>query len=489
MGKGNLGNKIYGRLYLRISGVLDAPLLCGSGEEIESDSDVILDSCGNPFLPGGSLAGVMRSYLNFKTENDTIKKRELMNLFGADREEIMMGTILDPVMQERQSRLYVYDTPLVNSLLILRDGVRLNEKKTAVESAKYQYQAIERGAGFAIRLEIIQREHDILKESGNSLEEKLAKAQERDIQNIEICIAGMIRGELRVGAKTRRGFGSLAVKRVEVKAFHMIDHDDYKDWLNWDWENPQAFTGKKFHQITEDNLSSQILKNRKIAEHHFVIPLKIDGTLLIREYGGKSLINGGIPDSETLKIKGTEVSKAIVPGSTWAGVFRSRIASLMMKISEMDNWEQAQSQLDAIFGTWNMKDITPILPSRLIFEETVVCGGHDLPITRNSIDRFTGGTVEGALFTECVWTGGSVEAKVRIPDLPQEEVKPWIGMLLWVAKDLQNGLLSVGGEGSVGRGLFSRNGDILFDGAVLENHDEYQKAAIRWCKAAVKGES
>ena len=37
-------------------------------------------------------------------------------------------------------------------------------------------------------------------------------------------------------------------------------------------------------------------------------------------------------------------------------------------------------------------------------------------------------------------------------------------MLLLVLKDIQNGLLAVGGETAIGRGLFSMNGTITIDG-------------------------
>lgn len=489
MGGGSLGNKICGRIYVRISGVLSAPLLAGSGENNNSDNDVILDSSGTPFLPGASLAGVMRNYLYNHTLNNELKKEDIIYLFGADREKTAKGTNYEPMLEERQSRLYVYDTPLFHSFVIRRDGVRLNERKTAVDSAKYDYQAIERGAAFVIRLEILQRDQDVERETGDSYQQRLMNAQKRDLHNIELCIAGMIRGELRAGAKKHRGFGSFSVEDVKTQSFHMTDINEYKDWLNWDWEMPDAFAGKRSTHMAGENLQSHF-NNKNKLNHELIIPLKIDGTLLIRQYDGEALKDGTLPDSETLKVKGVKEPVAIIPGSTWAGVFRSRMVGIIRKLTETNHWEQVQGYLDPLFGTWDMNSVRQdqsILASGLLFEESLIFGGHSLPITRNSIDRFTGGTVKGALFTENVWVGGTLMVKIQIPDMPKPEFMPWLGMLLWVAKDLQNGLLSVGGEGSVGRGIFCGNGGISLDGTVLDNQKEYQMAALKWCKCVAGG--
>ena len=84
---------------------------------------------------------------------------------------------------------------------------------------------------------------------------------------------------------------------------------------------------------------------------------------------------------------------AVIPGSTWAGAVRSKIASLVLQVSEIGNWESVQSYLDIFFGTW--KQDNPLNQSKLVFEESIVDGGKPLSITRNAVDRFTGGTVLG----------------------------------------------------------------------------------------------
>ncbi len=70
---------------------------------------------------------------------------------------------------------------------------------------------------------------------------------------------------------------------------------------------------------------------------------------------------------------------------------------------------------------------------------------------RVSIDRFTGGTRDGALFNEQPLFGGA-QSLVTV-DLQLENPQEYeIGLLLLLLKDLWTGDLPLGGEISVGRG-------------------------------------
>ena len=133
--------------------------------------------------------------------------------------------------------------------------------------------------------------------------------------------------------------------------------------------------------------------------------------------------------------------------------------------------------------------------SGLIFEETVIDGGHGLPVARIAVDRFTGGTVQGALYEEIPWIGGEIILPIRWRknglNLTDDEI---CGLLLWAGKDLQAGILAVGGETSVGRGIFEpvHGKDNLFlDGDVLTDEDQKRcmQAAVLWVKGNRKKEN
>ena len=89
--------------------------------------------------------------------------------------------------------------------------------------------------------------------------------------------------------------------------------------------------------------------------------------------------------------------------------------------------------------------------SRTTFGESRIEGYTNKMITRNAIDRFSGGTVDGALYTEksCFYGDTCLEIGYA-KDCGEEFLKGLAASIV----DLHFGLLSVGGLTAVGRGLF-----------------------------------
>ena len=78
------------RLVFYIQIQLESPLNVASGEDEWTDADILLDFDGNPFVPGSSLAGAMRSYIGEK-DNE-------WELFGFSKDDIegKMSTHFSP---------------------------------------------------------------------------------------------------------------------------------------------------------------------------------------------------------------------------------------------------------------------------------------------------------------------------------------------------------------------------------------------------------
>lgn len=93
-----------------------------------------------------------------------------------------------------------------------------------------------------------------------------------------------------------------------------------------------------------------------------------------------------------------------------------------------------------------------IQASRVQVDETLIEGTPpDWVQARVSIDRFTGGALDGALFTEKPIFG--VNGVVVTLNLRLINPEPGeIGLLLLALKDLWTGDLPIGGERSIGRG-------------------------------------
>jgi CRISPR/Cas system CSM-associated protein Csm3 (group 7 of RAMP superfamily) len=154
----------------------------------------------------------------------------------------------------------------------------------------------------------------------------------------------------------------------------------------------------------------------------------------------------------------------IVPGTSLAGVLRGRATRIVNTLVGQPT-ARSQELIDLMFGRDMHQQRTgnnaeQPTASRLIVEETPIQGGHYLIQNRVSIDRFTGGAYDTALFAEGPQVGGNLHLRLILRldqiDLPaaikQVEEHAQIGVLLLLLKDLWTGDLPLGGTSSIGRG-------------------------------------
>ena len=72
-----------------------------------------------------------------------------------------------------------------------------------------------------------------------------------------------------------------------------------------------------------------------------------------------------------------------------------------------------------------------------------------------------------------MYVDGELSLEIAVRKSQNPEDSRWVmGLLLLAIKDLQNGLLAVGGQTAIGRGIFMANGPILIDGEASKE-DQY----------------
>lgn len=416
-------NKIVKRTYIQIKGHLASPLLAGSGEDNQTDADVLRDYTGQYFLAGTAIAGAFRHWLS-NNENE----EQIVSLFG-DNETF------------NQSRIFVSDLKLENheSMRIVREHVKLKDKVTE-DSGKFNVEAIATATQFTLRLEYLERE------SSQSTDEN-ATTSEVDKRLITSIICAIRTGELCFGGKISRGYGKLSITEIKEKVFEYTNKKDVYEWLDWSWPQIEAV-----QPIKLNNYPEQSKNDEKIT-----IKLTIPQTLLIREYQTTKEF-----DYTYLQANG----KPVIPGTTWAGAFRQRLREIIC-----DELGGTDEIVTILFGNKHGENGRA---SILRFEESVIENSYALVRTRNAIDRFSGATVEHALFTgESICKG---DTKLTISWKKQSVVSSEAikGMLNWLIQDLNQGFLAIGGETAVGRGVFE-----IIDQQPLEIADaSYAKAAI-----------
>lgn len=377
--------------YFNVVYRLESPLSIGSGENANTDSDVILDSIGMPVIPATAFAGIFRHFLDAQGNN---------NIFG-----YINGN--DSV----ESKIRFYDARLISDDLFttVRDSVAL-KNKVGKKGAKFDFEAVETGIDFASLIELND-----------------ADDTEEDILN---ALSAINEGFLRVGSKTSRGFGQLKV--ISLKKASFILPDDKKIWLDFDAFEPNE---NSYIECKLPSLSNRFIK--------FRLDLKQKGAISIRSYTVKNAADISSADYVQLSLKnGTPV----ISGTSWAGAFRSRFTKLAN-----DSDEKITKELFGYVDTENGKQ----KKSLIYFSESEISGVEMKVITRNSIDRFSAGTKDGALYTEKTCYNGSCSLDIFINKNGLTDAEKKVAYLCAAICDLNKGYLAVGGLTSVGRGMFA----------------------------------
>lgn len=426
----------YRKIY-RLDITLVSPLAVGSGENESTDSDVIVDSTGTPFIPASSLAGSLRSYIAGRSGR--LAANVVFGFIPGSREEQKKAKNGDPEYIERNCCVRIYDGLYAGGkdefFIATRDMVALQDK-VGVKGAKFDKQAVETGAKFTAYIELLKQ----------SATEKIKDADQtfRIDREIEAAIAALGADQIRLGSKTSRGYGSVS---VECKALKFTASDD--GWLDFDMTSDDAWANADELTLTPDKGCS--LK----------LGLRLRGGVSIREYTTEpGTKEDTMPDYMQLALhlcKENGKPTPVIPGTSWAGAIRDRYSEFA---------ENQESAIEPLFGFVHKKDV---MKSVISFSESKLRGGVWKKTTRNAIDRFSGGTKDGALYTEKTYYGGETELVISFTKAPDERQ---IRLLSACLADLHNGFLAVGGLTSVGRGLFeivSLNGEALKENEKTED--------------------
>ncbi|MEQ8189855.1 MAG: RAMP superfamily CRISPR-associated protein [Candidatus Eremiobacterota bacterium] len=386
-----------GKIILKGEIELLSPALIGSGNDDFSDIDVLLDKDEKPFIPATSFIGVLRHYI--KSEDITENQKE--TFWGFTRKK-----------EGHQSSILCSDLSCINKFTIkIRDGIKIDNKTGIVKNkGKYDYQVIERGAKFSLNIEANYSDKKFIHRMIATI------CQELERENI------------RVGAKTNNGLGKIRLNKKEFYDFDFSKKEDVLRWLKRDFSTKSVISEPPF----------------TIKSEHFTIDATFDlkSSLIIRSYSE----DPGAPDAVHIRSGNDNV----LTGSSIKGAIRARaerIINTLGKPSEI---------IEKLFGNVDdEKRSTEARKGKIRVEEVILPKFISEVNNRIKIDRFTGGTIESALFdTMPVYT--DFKDRVRNVKITINKYKPHeAGLILLVLKDLWTGDLAVGGEKNIGRGVFN----------------------------------
>lgn len=418
--------------YRRILFELASALHAGSGEsDPTQDMPVQIDVYGNPTINGTSITGVLRHL------SDNYNQ-----LFGDTNENgsriiISDAVILDENGQVPTNLLQTSDYLKRVKHLAWRDHCAIIHTGVAKRAGKFDRTILISGVRFLMEFRIEAENKEQAEEEANY------------ISNL------FFDDNFRLGGGTRNGFGKIEVIQISGAAYDLSNKDDLMKFL----KRPSSFCENTGEPILEiDSKIEHITKHYSMEPENFW--LFSDGTgygdLDIRpKYEGKVTWDSGKAVIEELPL---------LPATSIKGALAHRTAYHYNKLHEVyadkvEDFEAIQNNNKAVrilFG--HIDDDNEGIAGHVLISDITCHNSKEKIFNHVKIDRFTGGALEGALFTEQVLFGGTLDFDITLlpfetEDHDNDNILKAFNLAL---DDLLNGRLPLGG--GVMRGYGSMKG-------------------------------
>ena len=389
------------------------PLSIGSGHaDLFDDMPVALDANGLPFIPGTSIAGVLRSAMRaiYDQEKNSIDEKFGFQegsqgkassfVFSAAHLLGSKSNVAEGILEKRDNRLA---DPFLEQLrtrgIERRDRVRINHRGTAVKNAKFDISMLVPGARFVFDIKYLCQSNE------DAMWNKVLAALNNKL--------------VRFGRSTRSGFGDFIVLDTKVARFDLANKADLDLYINW--------TGSLNDPLPNSN-SFVVPISGKAENGYDVYTIELIPDDFFLFSNGKKDSTSGEADMSALT--GTRIvwngtnlefqdEEIVLPAASVKGALAHRTLFHFNRINERyadqmalsedkeaseDEWKEP---LNALFGfakddkTSDQANITG-MAGKLRFSDVYkkVAEQAFAKIAHVSIDRLTQGNIQGALFQE-----------------------------------------------------------------------------------------
>lgn len=441
-----------------------APLQIGSGEKgIKTDSLMVRDVNDLPFIPGTTLAGLIAQALGKDKEQLMGSQQEgsrlivteakLLDKYGNAIDGLADLTQLD---QDNKSFVANYER------LPIRQHVRISHKGTATDSGKFDEEVTLKGSRFCFEMELI--------------------AKQDESEAFDALLSIIQSPAFRIGSGSRSGFGRIKVVKCLYRALDLRVESDLELYLTktsllsapWNgWQNAdgklkeqvfcKGWTSYKLHDLSPEDFmlfGSGFGDPKTGADMTYVqepyIIWNADGTLATVTSIDKTII---IPASS---VKGALAHRTAFYYNKLTGAVIKSDGTLVNGKTTEKVIGICNAAVKAIFGSEGEKNReTGKLENKqrgnILISDVIEVREQPQPKILNhvSIDRFTGGGIDGALFDEQTLyaKGEKFNFDLMIADdaIADENVRTAFEAAL---KDVATGMLPLGGGVNRGNGVF-----------------------------------
>lgn len=374
----------------------DSAFSISKGEGEFIDSLVIKDSNEKPYIPATSLMGVIKSeFLKYFGKK--------ANAFLGDDNNFSSFAISDAVLLDEANLSIRNDIKVSAQTGITQDG------------ALYDYEVVTKGAKFSFKAEATLRVmHD-----------------ENEFLKCLDAFCSILKDGFYLGSKTMSGLGKVKFEDIKISKF--------------DFENDESAFKNYIDKKPLNNYEFNYIKKEQ-NDINFRLILDIKNSLLI----GSTMTQ---TDADIANLK--ENDEFLASGTSLKGAIRNRALKIAKTFGK-------ESLIDDIFGfvLENEKSKNEkAQKSRIKIDEVVLKNVFSKLHQRTKIDRFSGSTIDGALFDSEALFSGDLVLNLSLSDPKNSE----IGLILLVLKDIATANLAVGAGKNIGRGVLEINQNSTLD--------------------------
>lgn len=453
----------------RITIEFTTPLHIGSGKGANgADAGLVLDANGLPTLPGSSIQGVLRGicheldgdaaadqWFGFGTQKDQDGKK--VNNGRQSHLSVSWGLIHDsknePVEGLVELQAIQKDEVLHNAAnSAIRDHVRLDHRRTAEDKGKFDELALAPGHRF-------------------TFEVSLKATTENPESDRWSRLVGMLNDPLfRLGGRTRRGFGGFKVIGLDDLSFNFAEPAEREAWLNRSC-SLKTPASKRFKTTPTTTLGQDHSCDLK-AEGLWMIGGGADDDADLAPVRATRIVwdsNENGKEQKCFLIPGTSIKGAIAHRTCFHANLQAQVFADQIAPEEFKNVTGPNNAVvKALFGDAVDHDEAKGSPGRIFIDDIYLpvsgFAHHQLPPQNHvSIDPFTGGAKDTALFQDRPLSGGSIPVPIFLrgkwEDFSQCEILP--GKTASPRKafeaaleNLKQGSLAIGAHSSRGYGYF-----------------------------------
>lgn len=423
------------------------PLAVGSGRKsVETDSLVVRDINGLPYIPATSLAGVLRHALldEKKQQNDDID--QLFGYQGHRTDDGQGSRIIftDALLTNEKGEAVDGLTDISENEFLLqyaelpiRQHARINGCGTVADTGKFDNQVVFRGSRFVFEMEIV------------------ASAEER--ATIEQLLEAISQPSFRLGGGTTCGYGAISVKSVMAATLDLTKTADLDAYL----AKPASLSASWARFETMEPKTAE-----QTGWDEYTLTLRpCDFFLFGSGFGDDEADMTPVSERVVTWSNGMAAfteQQTLIPATSLKGALAHRTAYHYNRIrqnyadkEDFEKIEKAPNEaVTAIFG--KAGDEKDGRRGSILLEDLYLSGTNDKLLNHVAIDKFTGGVMDGALFTEKATTGRGLSLTEHIYVRQEALADPDIRTAFQQAlRDIADGLLPLGGGVNRGHGTFT----------------------------------